>query len=87
MPIVIKRREFETCEIDTSTALRDLMSVGGRVSVPWSRHLAQFVVELRVYSDQSLGWDCVEDLQGGCCPCEICNRCVCHRRVRRPGAV
>jgi hypothetical protein len=30
-----------------------------------------FLVELPVYSDQSLGWDCVEDLQGGCCPCEV----------------
>src|SRR5882762_1223221 len=28
-------------------------------------------LELRVYSDQSLGWDCVEDPEGGCCPCEI----------------
>jgi hypothetical protein len=32
--------------------------------------LLQLVVEFPVYSDQSLGWDCVEDPQGGC-PCEI----------------
>src|SRR5258708_38420698 len=29
------------------------------------------VVELPVYSDESLGWDGVEDPQGDCCPCEI----------------
>ena len=31
---------------------------------------SQLVTELRVYSDESLGWDCAEP-QGGCCPCEI----------------
>ena len=31
--------------------------------------LRQLVVELRVYSDESLGWNCVEDPQGGYRPC------------------
>ena len=31
----------------------------------------QLCCGIAVYSDQSLGWDCVEHLQGGCCPCEI----------------